>query len=147
MTVHATPGRHVLADFHGVAAAGLSDAAALERQLLAAADAAGARVLSAHFHHFGEGAGVTGVVMLSESHISIHTWPEHGYAALDVFMRRGPARARAGQPARRAGAGLGSRHGRRPGLTRGAFSLFDMPQGATGFKLTFVIYLYIFRDQ
>ena len=86
MTVHATPGRHVLADFRGVAAAGLSDAAALERQLLAAADAAGARVLSAHFHHFGEGAGVTGVVMLSESHISIHTWPEHGYAALDVFM-------------------------------------------------------------
>lgn len=86
MTVHATPGRHVLADFHGVAAAGLTDAAALERHLLAAADAAGARVLSAHFHHFGEGAGVTGVVMLSESHISIHTWPEHGYAALDVFM-------------------------------------------------------------
>ena len=40
VTVHATPGRHVLADFHGVAAAGLSDAAALERQLLAAADAA-----------------------------------------------------------------------------------------------------------
>ena len=90
MTVHATPGRHVLADFHGVAAAGLSDAAALERQLLAAADAAGARVLSAHFHHFGEGAGVTGVVMLSESHISIHTWPEHGYAALDVFMCGAP---------------------------------------------------------
>ena len=85
MTVHATPGRHVLADFHGVAAAGLSDAAALERQLLAAADAAGARAERA-FPSFREGAGVTGVVMLSESHISIHTWPEHGYAALDVFM-------------------------------------------------------------
>ena len=40
MTVHATPGRHVLADFHGVAAAGLSDAAALERQLLALTDVA-----------------------------------------------------------------------------------------------------------
>ena len=84
MTVHATPGRHVLADFTA-AAAGLSDAAALERQLLAAADAAGARAERA-FPSFREGAGVTGVVMLSESHISIHTWPEHGYAALDVFM-------------------------------------------------------------
>ncbi|MDT4831082.1 S-adenosylmethionine decarboxylase proenzyme [compost metagenome] len=43
-------------------------------------------MLSAHFHHFGAGAGVTGVVMLSESHISIHSWPEHRFAALDIFM-------------------------------------------------------------
>lgn len=86
MTVHATPGRHVLADFRGVAADRLTDPAALEAQMIAAAQAAGAQVLSAHFHHFGEGAGVTGVVMLSESHISIHSWPEHRYAALDIFM-------------------------------------------------------------
>ncbi|MGE8674754.1 MULTISPECIES: adenosylmethionine decarboxylase [Achromobacter] len=86
MTVHATPGRHVLADFRGVPATRLTDAAALEAQLIAAAQAAGAHVLSAHFHHFGEGAGVTGVVMLSESHISIHSWPEHQFAALDIFM-------------------------------------------------------------
>lgn len=86
MTVHATAGRHLLADFRGVQAGRLSDPQALERQLVDAARAAGAQVLSAHFHHFGEGAGVTGVVMLSESHISIHSWPEHRYAALDIFM-------------------------------------------------------------
>lgn len=85
-TPHATPGRHLLADFRGMPADRLSDAQALERDLIAAAEAAGARVLSAHFHHFGEGAGVTGVVLLSESHISIHTWPEHAFAALDIFM-------------------------------------------------------------
>lgn len=86
MTVHATSGRHVLADFRGVPAGVLADAQELERQMTAAALAAGAQVLSAHFHHFGAGAGVTGVIMLSESHISIHSWPEHRYAALDIFM-------------------------------------------------------------
>ncbi|MFY3550954.1 adenosylmethionine decarboxylase [Achromobacter insolitus] len=86
MTLHATPGRHVLADFRGVPPDLLTDAQGLERDLIAAAEAAGARVLSAHFHHFGDGAGVTGVVLLSESHISVHTWPEHRFAALDIFM-------------------------------------------------------------
>ncbi|GLK92712.1 hypothetical protein GCM10008164_04480 [Achromobacter xylosoxidans] len=86
VTLHATPGRHVLADFRGVPPDLLTDAQGLERDLIAAAEAAGARVLSAHFHHFGDGAGVTGVVLLSESHISIHTWPEHRFAALDIFM-------------------------------------------------------------
>ena len=37
-------------------------------------------------HPFGEGMGVSGVVVLAESHISIHTWPERGYAAIDLFM-------------------------------------------------------------
>ena len=37
-------------------------------------------------HHFGQGNGVTGVVLLAQSHISIHSWPEHGYAAIDVFV-------------------------------------------------------------
>ena len=86
MTVHATPGRHVLADFRGVAPVLLADARALEQRMTAAARAAGAQVLSAHFHRFGEGGGVTGVILLSESHISIHSWPEHRFAALDVFM-------------------------------------------------------------
>lgn len=86
VTGHATRGRHVLADFRGVRADLLTDPQTLERQLIDAARAAGARVLSAHFHHFGAAAGVTGVVVLSESHISIHSWPEHRYAALDIFM-------------------------------------------------------------
>lgn len=51
-----------------------------------AAVEAGATVLSERWHHFGTGFGYTGVVVLSESHISVHTWPEHGYCAIDVFM-------------------------------------------------------------
>jgi S-adenosylmethionine decarboxylase len=79
-------GLHLLADFYGVAAALLRDASALEALLRAAAGKAGAQVLGSHFHTFGEEDGVTGVVLLSESHISVHTWPEAGFAAIDIFM-------------------------------------------------------------
>jgi S-adenosylmethionine decarboxylase len=83
---HATAlGRHLLADFYGVAVCVLNDAQALEATLVAAAHAAGAVPLERRFHTFG-GGGVTGVVLLKESHISVHTWPEHGFAAVDVFM-------------------------------------------------------------
>jgi S-adenosylmethionine decarboxylase len=64
----------------------LSDCAKIEQLLREAAAAAGAQVLHSHFHSFGPALGVTGVVLLAESHISIHTWPEHGFAAADVFM-------------------------------------------------------------
>jgi S-adenosylmethionine decarboxylase len=50
------------------------------------AAAAGATLLHVHLHHFGPNAGLSGVAVLAESHISIHTWPERGYAAIDVFM-------------------------------------------------------------
>ncbi|HSC79372.1 MAG TPA: adenosylmethionine decarboxylase [Chitinolyticbacter sp.] len=79
-------GRHLLADCHGIAPALLTDPAWLDAQLRRAAEAAGAHCLFGHFHPFGPGLGVTGVLLLAESHISIHTWPEHGYAAIDVFM-------------------------------------------------------------
>ncbi|VAX09431.1 S-adenosylmethionine decarboxylase proenzyme, prokaryotic class 1B [hydrothermal vent metagenome] len=59
---------------------------ALQALLVSAAEAGGASVLQAHFHPFGAGKGVTGVVLLAESHITVHTWPEHDYAAFDVFM-------------------------------------------------------------
>jgi S-adenosylmethionine decarboxylase len=49
-------------------------------------------VLAAHFHRFGGEGGVTGVLLLAESHLSIHTWPEVGLAAVDAFMC-GEARA------------------------------------------------------
>ncbi len=58
----------------------------LELLLSSAAEEAGAKVLSSHFHYFGSNHGVTGVVILAESHISVHTWPEYNYAAFDVFM-------------------------------------------------------------
>ena len=86
MSVFLPRGRHLLADFHGVAAGRLGDAVAIEALLRAAADAAGATPVAGHFHPFGPGLGVTGVLLLKESHISIHTWPEHGFAAVDVFM-------------------------------------------------------------
>jgi S-adenosylmethionine decarboxylase len=85
-SAHLPHGRHLLLDLSGVAAATLRDAVAIEHLLRDAAELSGATPLSAQFHQFGEGAGVTGVVILQESHISIHTWPEHGFAAVDIFM-------------------------------------------------------------
>ena len=48
--------------------------------------AAGATLLHIHLHHFTPNGGVSGVAVLAESHISLHTWPERGFAAFDVFM-------------------------------------------------------------
>jgi S-adenosylmethionine decarboxylase len=79
-------GRHLLLDMQGVAAAPLTDAALIERVLYDAARASGATPVDARFQHFGPGLGVTGVLLLKESHISIHTWPEYGFAAVDIFM-------------------------------------------------------------
>nr|WP_281494172.1 adenosylmethionine decarboxylase [Jannaschia sp. S6380] len=77
-------GRHVLVDFHE--AAHLCDAASCVPVLRRAAEAAGATVLDVALRDFGHRAGYTGVALLAESHISIHTWPEHGLAVLDIFM-------------------------------------------------------------
>ncbi|MHA6847689.1 adenosylmethionine decarboxylase [Ralstonia syzygii] len=88
-------GEHLLLDLYGVPPALLRDANLLESTLRRAADALGATVLHAHLHRFGTfgasapealGGGVTGVLLLAESHLSIHTWPEHGFAAIDAFM-------------------------------------------------------------
>ena len=58
----------------------------VEATLRRCVDAAGATLLHIHLHHFSENNGVSGVAVLAESHISLHTWPELGYAALDIFM-------------------------------------------------------------
>ena len=79
-------GRHFLADLSGVDPVLLTDPRQVERILLQAAQVAGATAIFGKFHHFGENAGVTGVLLLRESHISIHTWPEYGFAAVDAFM-------------------------------------------------------------
>jgi S-adenosylmethionine decarboxylase len=84
MTTQPYDGRHLIADLHGCF--GLDDVARIERALRAAVAAAGANLLDLRLHHFGPGHGVTGMALLAESHISIHTWPEHGYAALDCFL-------------------------------------------------------------
>lgn len=54
--------------------------------LVGAAEAGKATVLNVHTHHFGEGQGISGLAVLAESHISVHTWPERNYIALDIFM-------------------------------------------------------------
>ena len=77
-------GTHLLVELWG--ATNLADVAAIENALLDGARKAGATVLHSYMHPFGEGMGVSGVVVLAESHISIHTWPERGYAAIDLFM-------------------------------------------------------------
>src|SRR3989304_9033792 len=56
----------------------------LEHLLVDAANRAGATVVQKAFHHFNP-HGVSGVVIIAESHLFIHTWPEHGYAAVDIF--------------------------------------------------------------
>jgi len=85
-TIHRPAGIHLLADLHGIEASLLTDAERIDALLREAALAAGARILHSHFHTFGPGMGITGVLLLAESHISIHTWPEVGFAAADIFM-------------------------------------------------------------
>ncbi len=58
----------------------------VERALREAVQAAGATLLKIDLHHFTPYGGVSGVAILAESHMSIHTWPEEGYAALDIFV-------------------------------------------------------------
>ena len=77
-------GTHLLVDLWG--ASNLSDPKAVEEALREAATEAGATILTAHLHHFSPNGGVSGVLVLAESHISIHTWPERGFAAIDIFM-------------------------------------------------------------
>ena len=85
MTTYLPPlGRHVLLDLYDCSPELLRLPAASEAILLAAASAMGATVIESRFHAFSP-HGVSGMVIIAESHLSIHTWPEHGFAALDVF--------------------------------------------------------------
>ncbi len=77
-------GTHLLIDLWG--ASNLADPDLIDAALRAAAEEAGATILHSHFHHFSPNGGVSGVVVLAESHISIHTWPERDFAAVDIFM-------------------------------------------------------------
>lgn len=77
-------GTHLIIDVYG--GSFLDDLKLVEDALRKAVVAAGATLLHIHLHHFTPNAGISGVAVLAESHISIHTWPECGYAALDVFM-------------------------------------------------------------
>jgi len=77
-------GRQVLLELYDCDAEALSDEALLREAFLDAARLAGATVVTDVFHRFSP-YGVSGVVVIAESHLSVHTWPEHGYAAVDLF--------------------------------------------------------------
>jgi S-adenosylmethionine decarboxylase len=77
-------GTHLIVDLWG--AHNLDDGATVERMLREATITCGATLLYVHVHRFSENGGISGVAVLAESHISIHTWPERGYAAVDIFM-------------------------------------------------------------
>ena len=77
-------GAHLIIDLWG--ANRLDDLAHVEEALREAVVASNATLLHIHLHHFTPNGGISGVAVLAESHISIHTWPERNYAALDIFM-------------------------------------------------------------
>jgi S-adenosylmethionine decarboxylase len=77
-------GRHIVCEFSGCDPTLLSDVGGIHTMMIAAAKAARATVMESAFHRF-EPQGVSGTVILAESHLSIHTWPEKGYAAMDFY--------------------------------------------------------------
>jgi len=77
-------GHHLLIELYGCDAEILNDCERIEKVMNAAALLANAHILESAFHQFNP-HGISGVVIIAESHFSIHTWPEHGYAAVDIF--------------------------------------------------------------
>ncbi len=77
-------GKHYLVEFSGCNRDLLDDEIALRSSLVAAVALSGAKIIKDIFHKFAP-QGVTGVVVISESHVAIHTWPEYYYAAVDIF--------------------------------------------------------------
>ncbi len=77
-------GTHLLIDFWD--ARNLDDIELMESRFRECVEVCGATLLHIHLHHFTPNGGISGVAVLAESHISVHTWPERGYAAFDIFM-------------------------------------------------------------
>ncbi|MGD8835378.1 MAG: adenosylmethionine decarboxylase [Desulfobacteraceae bacterium] len=77
-------GTHLILDFWG--AKKLDNLQLMEKSLRACVSSCGATLLHIHLHHFTPNGGISGVAVLAESHISVHTWPERDFAAFDIFM-------------------------------------------------------------
>ena len=77
-------GTHLLLDLNECDSGLLDELDLIEAAMVDAAREAGATILGRSFHKFTP-RGVTGIVAIAESHLAIHTWPEHGYAAVDIF--------------------------------------------------------------
>jgi S-adenosylmethionine decarboxylase len=77
-------GHHYIAEASGCDAGIIGKVETVEGILTRAAEVAGVTIWAISFHRFAPN-GVSGVIVISESHLSVHTWPEHGYVALDIF--------------------------------------------------------------
>ena len=79
-----TLGRHVIAEFYGCDHSVIDDVSQIRTALVDATSAIGATVVAEAFHKFAP-QGVSGTVVIAESHLSVHTWPEKGYVAIDIY--------------------------------------------------------------
>ena len=77
-------GVQVTADFYGIPYAVLDNTDIIKQLMLQAAKEANTTIINYYFHKFAP-QGVSGAIIIAESHLSIHTWPEEGYAAIDIF--------------------------------------------------------------
>lgn len=77
-------GRQILVEFYDCKESSINDVNYIESSLINATKASGATIISHNFHKFSP-YGVSGVVVIAESHVAIHTWPEYNYAAVDIF--------------------------------------------------------------
>ena len=77
-------GRHLIVEFYNCSPEKIDDVIGIEKSMVTAAKKAGATVINSTFHHFSP-FGVSGVVVIEESHLSIHTWPEYRFASIDLF--------------------------------------------------------------
>jgi len=79
-----TIGRHLIAEFYGCRAEAIDDLELVRQSMVAAARAIGSVVHGEAFHRY-EPQGVSGILLIAESHLSVHTWPEAAYAAVDIY--------------------------------------------------------------
>ena len=77
-------GRHLLTEFYGCDRETLNDPNRIKKIMEEAAITSGASIVQSVFHLFNP-HGISGVVVIAESHLAIHTWPEYGYSAVDIF--------------------------------------------------------------
>lgn len=77
-------GRQILVEFYDCKESLINDVEYIESSLIKATEASNATIISHNFHKFSP-YGVSGVVVIAESHVAIHTWPEYNYAAVDIF--------------------------------------------------------------
>lgn len=83
-----TKSLHILADFYNCQGEQkfFTHKGIVKRKTLAMIKRAGFRIVASRFHKFGDNAGITGVIIVSESHLTLHTWPEKQFVNLDVFF-------------------------------------------------------------